>query len=60
MYKYKEKERLKEAERIRFHRRGRPHPEGISRALDQFLDNAGKRLLFWGLSLQSRYGTALK
>ena len=60
MYKYKEKEWLKEAERIRLHRRGRPNPEGISRVLGQFLDNAGKRMVFWELSLKRRYGIAVK
>ena len=60
MYKYKEKEWLKEAEKFRLHRRVCPRPAGISGALDQFLDNAGKRLVFWGLSLRKRYGIAFK
>ena len=60
MYKYKEKEWLEEAERISLHRRSRPHPGGIFRALGLFLDNAGKRLVFWGLSRRKRYGIAVK
>ena len=60
MYKYKEKEWLKEAETIRLHRRGRPHSRGIAGALDPFLDNAMKRLVLWGLSLRKRYSIAFK
>jgi hypothetical protein len=60
MYKYKEKEWLKETERFRLHRRGCPRTAGISGALGRILGHAAKRLVSPGLSLQNRYGAALK
>ena len=60
MLRYREQERLKEAEMIRLYRQSCPRTRGLSKTLCLFLDNAGKQLVFWGLLLHRRYGAAVK
>ena len=60
MLRFREKERLREAEMIRLYRQSRPRQKSLSRSCRHFLDNTGKLLVFWGLVLHRRYGTAVK
>ena len=60
MLRFEEKERLREAEMIRLWRQSQPQQNGVSKGIRLFLDNTGKLLVFWGLLLHRRYGTAVK